>query len=443
MDWKFKVEKLGKVAHAEISMAPLVLLVGQNNTGKSYIATLAWALTNITPLLAADEAKARRPEWFKKFVSKAEKTATIEIGAEQADDIVRYLNSELAIAGADFLKDIFLFSAFDKTRATVHRSEPFSPFRVSLGKQEAADTEKSPAFYIVRLIDSVSKQPTVQLRMPVRPEMFRRVEERLLLEVVYRVVFGSAARTIKSALYIPAARTGLMLALRALIGNLFESDEETAPTLPGPITDFLRRLAFSSIRTDDAHPRRAIADWLQNEVIHGQIVMTGEEVPSFSYIPESSDISVPLHATSSMITELTPFLVLLKNRISPGLIIFEEPEAHLHLSAQRSMARAIARLLNAGFRMMVTTHSDTFVQQINNLIHLHGHPDKENLKASLGYDETDLIDPALAKAYEFVQNGQQTSVVELTKQEQGFVVPSLNETLINLAQETIALDDRD
>lgn len=429
------------MAHAEISMAPLVMLVGQNNTGKSYIATLAWALTNIFPLLTSDEAKTRRPDWFKKFVSKLDKPATMEIGQEQANDIVNYLNSELTSSGATFLKEIFLFSAFEETLVTVHRSEPFKPFRITLAKTEA-ETEKTPRYYIVRLSESDTKMPTVQLRIPVRPEALRRVEDRLLVEIVFRVIFASAARATKYALYIPAARTGLMLALRALIGNLFESDEETTPTLPGPITDFLRRLSFSATppNVDD---RQTIADWLQNEIIHGKIVMTNEEVPSFSYIPESSEISVPLHATSSMITELTPFLVLLKSRIAPGLIIFEEPEAHLHLSAQRSMARAIARLLNSGYRMMVTTHSDTFVQQINNLMHLYGHADKEALKKQLGYEESDLINPALAKAYEFVEKGHETNVVELLKQDQGFVVPSLNFTLINLAQETIALDDNE
>lgn len=42
--WKLTVEALGKIEHASLDVRPLTLLVGPNNSGKSYLASLLWGL---------------------------------------------------------------------------------------------------------------------------------------------------------------------------------------------------------------------------------------------------------------------------------------------------------------------------------------------------------------------------------------------------------------
>jgi hypothetical protein len=59
----------------------------------------------------------------------------------------------------------------------------------------------------------------------------------------------------------------------------------------------------------------------------------------------------------------------------------------------------------------------------------------------LGYEEDDLIDPDKTKAYEFSERGDKTDVMEVRKETGGFIVSSLNDTLVNLANETITLQD--
>ena len=51
-------------------------------------------------------------------------------------------------------------------------------------------------------------------------------------------------------------------------------------------------------------------------------------------------------------------------------MIIDEPESHLHPYCQILMARLIAACINAGIKVFVTTHSDYFVKEINNLIML-------------------------------------------------------------------------
>ena len=63
-----------------------------------------------------------------------------------------------------------------------------------------------------------------------------------------------------------------------------------------------------------------------------------------------------------MVSELAPLILFLKYLVRPGdLLILEEPESHLHPAAQRRLARGIVRLVNAGVKVLITTHSETFV----------------------------------------------------------------------------------
>ena len=70
-----------------------------------------------------------------------------------------------------------------------------------------------------------------------------------------------------------------------------------------------------------------------------------------------------------MVSELAPLVLLLRSRIKPGdTLIIEEPEAHLHPGAQADIAVILARLVRAGVKVIITTHSDWLLQEIGNLI---------------------------------------------------------------------------
>ncbi|GAA0618239.1 hypothetical protein GCM10009422_11980 [Brevundimonas kwangchunensis] len=249
----------------------------------------------------------------------------------------------------------------------------------------------------------------------------------------------------RGAIYVPAARTGLMLAFRSLVSGLIDklgiSGGATASAeFPLPTIRFLQALNDAPRTSEPKFSK--IAQAVEKEVLNGTIKSGSGVNRQFSYVTSSDGKALPLHVSSSMVTELAPFMILLRSGQLRSGVIFEEPEAHLHLSAQRSVARAIARLVNAGVPVVLTTHSDTFLQQMNISMQLHDHPRKTALCKAFGYAKDEVLDPAMARAYEFASEEDGTVVKELGKSSGGFVVPSLNQPLESLSSEVVAMDSR-
>lgn len=73
--------------------------------------------------------------------------------------------------------------------------------------------------------------------------------------------------------------------------------------------------------------------------------------------------------TSSMISEISALIIALKYRLNPDdYLTIDEPEAHLHPEMQIAIASLLVDLASRGLTLTVTTHSDYFVEQINNAI---------------------------------------------------------------------------
>ena len=206
---------------------------------------------------------------------------------------------------------------------------------------------------------------------------------------------------IRSAYYLPAARTGIMQSHRVIASSLatgavragFERFE--LPTLSGIVGDFLRRLIlyeegrrktlrmgywpslFIPNEVDQkaeelSKPIKEIADALERHVIAGQIQTRKTSpgaYPEFEYRAMGTTQDIRLSRASSMVSELAPVILFLRGVVERGdMLFFEEPEAHLHPAAQTRMAEALSRIVRAGVKVVVTTHSDWLLQEIANLI---------------------------------------------------------------------------
>ncbi len=142
------------------------------------------------------------------------------------------------------------------------------------------------------------------------------------------------------------------------------------PALSGVIVDFMEQLIlYRSERQADRLDQ--IATDLEANTLGGvvRLAPSPSGFTEFVYRPHGTKGHVRMTRASSMVSELAPVVLFLRGVLAIGdTLIIEEPEAHLHPAAQTHVAVALARLVRAGVRVIITTHSDWLLKEIGNLM---------------------------------------------------------------------------
>ena len=133
-------------------------------------------------------------------------------------------------------------------------------------------------------------------------------------------------------------------------------------------------------------------------------------------------------------------VLYLKYLVRTGhLFILEEPESHLDPANQRLLARAIAMLVNAGVRVLVTTHSDIMLSQMNNLMQVSSFESRRRLR--MGYKAAEVLRPSDVSAYVFQPNAGGTQVCGLpVHSEEGISTESFDSVHQALYDESIKME---
>ena len=130
-----------------------------------------------------------------------------------------------------------------------------------------------------------------------------------------------------------------------------------------------------------------------------------------------------------MVSEIAPVVLFLQHLVFPGdILIIEEPESHLHPEMQAAFARQLARLVQAGIRVVVTTHSEWLLDQFANLVQLSNLPESKRKELSGG---PEALHPDQFGAWLFKpKNRPKGSVVEETRvsAEAGVLVTDFTDT---------------
>lgn len=229
-------------------------------------------------------------------------------------------------------------------------------------------------FLLKSIIDRESVS-TRELRNP-SEELRNHLSKEFVDKLLYLISEGSVGQ---GTYYLPAARSSIMESHRVIASSLvarstragLERFPELA-TFSGVTADFIQRVILYEERGSDDGPMKKIADHLENEALAGKILTTKPlpgGYPEFVYRPQNTEQNIRLARASSMVSELTPVVLFLRGAISRGdTLIIEEPEAHLHPATQTQMAATLARMVRAGVRVVVTTHSDWLLKEIGNLM---------------------------------------------------------------------------
>lgn len=181
------------------------------------------------------------------------------------------------------------------------------------------------------------------------------------------------------------------------------------------------------------------------KITDGDIVK--KEGKEFLVLDEGKHVN--MSAAASSIKEISPLLFLLKNHSGTEVAIcLEEPEAHLHPSMQIQVADLIAECINNGFLFHITTHSDYFMDRLNQLIKL-GNIRKKNEATFKGYctvnglSEKTFLDGNNVKAYFFHRDDETGKVVieKLPVEEGGIPMKTFYETVEKMRKQDEQIDE--
>lgn len=136
--------------------------------------------------------------------------------------------------------------------------------------------------------------------------------------------------------------------------------------------------------------------------------------------------NLPLHIASSSARGLSDLYFYLRHVAKKNqLVIIDEPESHLDTANQILLARLLARMIQSNLKVLITTHSDYIIKEINNLIMLNRLKKKKKVAKDLGYKEDDFIEPGAIRAY--VAEGDSLTKCEID--EFGIDMPVFDETI--------------
>jgi predicted ATPase len=111
-------------------------------------------------------------------------------------------------------------------------------------------------------------------------------------------------------------------------------------------------------------------------------------------------------------------------------LIIDEPELNLHPDNQRKIARVLAQMVNAGIKVMISTHSDYVIRELNNLMMLHTKDNEKQvnqLMKKYGYQKDQILDHNKVGAYLFTS---EVKALEITNT--GFEVKTIDDEINQL-----------
>ena len=421
-----EVRNFAKIEYARVCVNKYTVFVGPNNSGKTFLLQLIEGVNDSWKDLIDEKATKCL------FLQRNEQLSIYEISEETLPKFVECVNDNIKRVSDDII-----FSTFGKQieiselkvdisldkgeRYIIYNSDNNLVINELLGgKENGINNWGEDANISViksrKINDATEKEKLVGVSASFSKD-----------ENIWNHI-RRAVSTILSddSIFIPASRNGLMLLYREFFAhktdsvmsykfsgeNISQQIQESL-NLTKYMYEFLKFLQLYKEDDGLVDINEDVISFFDDKIINGEILI--DQKNGMTYSSQGDNNHFPMYLTSAMVNEVVPFyLAMTSNRFYRRFVI-DEIEASLHPQKQLEMVRFLNRLRNKNYQIILTTHSDTFVNRLNNLVILSNYfmrtGDKTALER-LNLEEFDLIDVSELFVYEFVNGVNGKSIVE-------------------------------
>lgn len=386
------IEKLGPVKKCDIELGQETILLGKNNSGKTYVSYLLYGIYK--------RINREKVNFLNEFLSKVIDSSRslsvtidkIELSNYLKNKIISDLNENIKMD----LPKIFNTeeNEFQETRIKIFDSDLENFIQDSLNAEQS-NIQK----FSLRNITSITTlnieitETYWRLTLDEIDSFFtedsdidaKEVDKAFLKVAV--LFFNRRVFAMPNILYIPAERNGINVFRKELSvkrsTTSFDVSTDTPPTeiYPLPISDYMKYLNLIDIEFGEknlrAEEREKIWSNFSADILKGKYEYDSEQ--NEFYYREVYSLSnekikykqkkIPLQIASSSIKSLFGLEYYLKFLFSKGDILFiDEPEMNLDPENQTKFADLLVELSNLGVKIIISSHSDYLVRSTTNKI---------------------------------------------------------------------------
>ena len=413
---KLNVENFGKIKSASVNLDGYSIFVGDNNSGKTYLMQLIYGVFDaVRNMFEID--------MIPSFHIPTNENP-MEINSDNVQDVLNLINAWLDRKKNKIVKATFNFDIdVGKIWLTCAKKIPSILIKPAVKDESGWGSDEEFSCYDI-FIDN-KKGGGFAISKDLGPGMTESDQiNSLLCGYVFNIlVYGDNYYT--ECLYLPACRSGLNLLYKDVVGAYaskfvshmsFMDFRDRKSVNPGeklgltkPIFDYMLFLQRYKKDLETEHQCKALISFINENILHGGRIDRDEDGEIRYFIEKEK--ALPLHVSSSMVNEISPIILFLTSIDRIKNIFYDEIETSQHPKTQLQLARLLNRLVNAGFKMVVSTHSDTMAAAISNLVALSFAKDKEKKCKMLGYENDDLLRKDVVHAYQFIKDDEGRSIV--------------------------------
>jgi predicted ATPase len=451
----FKIKKLENFAVIKsledvLELKDLTIFMGDNSAGKSYLAMLIHSFVTMSKGYS-------ETDFLKAITSKFKDTTFLKNLKKSIEIIIDNESNNLVLSFEDAdileLKDIINFSINDYLikkylTFTLFEKHNLNEIEIELNNLDKVlpkmllitNVDKNERKVIEFIIDNDSKIST---------SFQGNTAKKTILDIVLQtLISGLIEITIKRTLpinsvYLPASRTGFLQTYKALSNDAIMSNFSNKKNEEKHTLSVIIRFFITQLNTATSFEENKFAEFIENFIMNGKVDIYQDSNEIEFKLKDGSKLD--LNYLSSTVSELIPLVVFLKRGIikRDGLLVIEEPEAHLSFKNQRLVAKLIASLLQNKIKVLITTHSDFLIYELNNLIMRNEILKNKNklTDVEFNFDDKIAIDYKKVSLYNFILHEDKSTISRIKINRSGIKSKYIFDNTYNITKEKNQLLD--